>query len=78
VVSFEILGAHRTIIIGRVRRHQKGIGTASDSGEEFDEAVSELRYALDVLGADGIVRESNQRGVYLGDERLEPSGSAPR
>jgi 6-methylsalicylate decarboxylase len=39
---------------------------------EFDEAVSELRYALDVLGADGIVLESNQRGVYLGDERLEP------
>jgi predicted TIM-barrel fold metal-dependent hydrolase len=39
---------------------------------EFDEAVSELRYALDVLGADGIVLESNQGGVYLGDERLEP------
>src|SRR5882672_8333089 len=39
---------------------------------EFDEAVDELRYALDVLGADGIVLESNQRGVYLGDERLEP------
>jgi len=39
---------------------------------EFDEAVGELRYALDVLGADGIVLESNQRGVYLGDERLEP------
>jgi len=39
---------------------------------EFDEAVNELRYALDVLGADGIVLESNQRGVYLGDERLEP------
>jgi len=39
---------------------------------EFDEAVTELRYALDVLGADGIVLESNQRGVYLGDERLEP------
>jgi len=39
---------------------------------EFDEAVVELRYALDVLGADGIVLESNQRGIYLGDERLEP------
>jgi len=39
---------------------------------EFDEAVDELRYALDVLGADGVVLESNQRGVYLGDERLEP------
>src|SRR5882724_2030104 len=39
---------------------------------EFDESVKELRYALDVLDADGIVLESNQRGVYLGDERLEP------
>ena len=39
---------------------------------EFDESVKELRYALDVLHADGIVLESNQRGVYLGDERLEP------
>ncbi|HEX4394092.1 MAG TPA: amidohydrolase family protein [Mycobacterium sp.] len=45
---------------------------ASLPAPEFDAAVEELRYALDVLGADGIVLESNQRGVYLGDARLEP------
>lgn len=35
-------------------------------------AEEELRYALDVLHADGIVLETNHAGVYLGDERLEP------
>lgn len=34
-------------------------------------SVSELRYALDVLHADGIVLETNNAGIYLGDERLE-------
>ncbi len=34
--------------------------------------MEEVRFALDVLGADGIVLETNQQGMYLGDERLEP------
>jgi 6-methylsalicylate decarboxylase len=35
-------------------------------------SVSELTYALDELHADGVVLETNQHGMYLGDERLEP------
>jgi predicted TIM-barrel fold metal-dependent hydrolase len=45
---------------------------ASLPAPEIEESVEELRYALDVLEADGIVLETNQRGMYLGDERLEP------
>jgi predicted TIM-barrel fold metal-dependent hydrolase len=39
---------------------------------EIDAAVAETRYALDTLGADGITLLTNHRGMYLGDERLEP------
>lgn len=39
---------------------------------EVDASVAEMRYALDELGADGICLLTNHRGVYLGDERLEP------
>ncbi|WP_326565248.1 amidohydrolase family protein [Amycolatopsis rhabdoformis] len=39
---------------------------------DVDAAVAELKYALDVLHADGIVLETNNDGIYLGDERLEP------
>ena len=39
---------------------------------EVDAAVTETRYALDNLGADGICLLTNHRGMYLGDERLEP------
>ena len=39
---------------------------------EVDAAVTETRYALDKLGADGICLFTNHRGIYLGDERLEP------
>ncbi|MEU6478027.1 amidohydrolase family protein [Streptomyces sp. NPDC047017] len=35
-------------------------------------ALAEAAHALDVLGADGVTVESNHRGVYLGDPRLEP------
>ncbi|MDG9719029.1 amidohydrolase family protein [Streptomyces sp. DH24] len=35
-------------------------------------ALTELAYALDELGAHGVVLETNTHGVYLGDERLEP------
>jgi predicted TIM-barrel fold metal-dependent hydrolase len=35
-------------------------------------AEAELAYALDTLHADGVVLETHQDGMYLGDERLEP------
>ncbi|MEV4136731.1 amidohydrolase family protein [Dactylosporangium sp. NPDC049742] len=39
---------------------------------DVDGARAEAAYALDTLGADGIVVESNHHGMYLGDGRLEP------
>jgi predicted TIM-barrel fold metal-dependent hydrolase len=39
---------------------------------EIDAAITETRYALDRLGAFGISLLTNHRGMYLGDERLEP------
>jgi predicted TIM-barrel fold metal-dependent hydrolase len=37
-----------------------------------ERAVTEATHALDALGADGIVLETNARGIYLGDPQLEP------
>ena len=37
-----------------------------------EKALEEARYALEVLGADGIKLASNSYGQYLGDEALEP------
>ena len=39
---------------------------------DVDGALEEIRYAFDVLGADGVVFESNFRGTYLGDSSLTP------
>jgi predicted TIM-barrel fold metal-dependent hydrolase len=39
---------------------------------DIEGAVAEAIHALDQLGADGVVLESNHHGVYLGDQRLEP------
>jgi predicted TIM-barrel fold metal-dependent hydrolase len=39
---------------------------------EIDAAVAETRYALGQLGAAGICLLTNHRGIYPGDERLEP------
>ncbi len=39
---------------------------------DVDGAVAEAVYALDKLGADGVILQSNSFGMYLGDERLEP------
>ncbi|MER7715388.1 amidohydrolase family protein [Streptomyces flaveolus] len=39
---------------------------------DVDGALSEMAYAFDELGADGVVLETNTHGVYLGDARLEP------
>jgi predicted TIM-barrel fold metal-dependent hydrolase len=39
---------------------------------EIDASVAETRYALDHLGAAGVCLMTNSRGMYLGDQRLEP------
>ncbi len=39
---------------------------------DVDGSFLELRYALDELKLDGVVLFSNARGVYLGDEKLDP------
>ena len=38
---------------------------------DIDGALDELAYALDVLGADGVVLLANVRGIYLGDPAFD-------
>ena len=39
---------------------------------DVDKAIEEARYALEVLGADGVKLATNSYGQYLGDPELEP------
>lgn len=39
---------------------------------DVEGSLTELAYALDRLGSDGLAVETNSRGVYLGDERYDP------
>ena len=39
---------------------------------DVNAAVAELQHSIDVLGADGVVVESNTAGIYLGNPVLEP------
>ncbi|MGW6463632.1 amidohydrolase family protein [Streptomyces rubiginosohelvolus] len=39
---------------------------------DLDAAVSEARFALDELKADGITLETNYHGTYISDERFDP------
>lgn len=39
---------------------------------EVQASVEEAAYALDVLGLDGVIVETNANGVYLGDPALDP------
>lgn len=56
-----------------VRQHPGRFGLfASLPLPDVPGALDETAYALDTLGADGVVLETNTHGVYLGDERLEP------
>jgi 6-methylsalicylate decarboxylase len=47
-------------------------GFASIPLPDVDGALAETAYALDVLGADGVVLMSNAQGRYLGDPDFEP------
>ncbi len=58
---------------GLVRRHPGRFGFfAATPLPDVDAALAEIAYAFDVLGADGVVFESNFDGVYMGDARLDP------
>lgn len=39
---------------------------------DVEGSLKEIAYAFDVLKADGVVLESNYKGIYLGDKRLDP------
>lgn len=39
---------------------------------DVDGAVAEVAYALDELGSDGVIVETNAAGLYLGHERFQP------
>ncbi|MBQ6577725.1 MAG: amidohydrolase family protein, partial [Bacteroidales bacterium] len=39
---------------------------------DVDKALEEAKYALEVLGADGVKLASNSYGQYLGDPELDP------
>lgn len=39
---------------------------------DVEGAIEEARYALDILGSDGVILESNSQGQYLGNPDFEP------
>jgi predicted TIM-barrel fold metal-dependent hydrolase len=56
-----------------VRQHPGRFGFfATLTLPDVDGALAEAAYALDLLGADGVVLLTNVRGVYLGDASIEP------
>lgn len=56
-----------------VRAHPDRLGLfASLPLPDVEGSLAELAYAFDVLGADGLILQSNSNGLYLGDPRLEP------
>jgi 6-methylsalicylate decarboxylase len=55
------------------REHSAAFGFfASLPLPDVDAALDEARFAIDELGADGVIILSNSGGHYLGDERLGP------
>ncbi|WP_327297846.1 amidohydrolase family protein [Streptomyces sp. NBC_01197] len=57
----------------RVKDHPDRIGSfASIPLPDVEGALEETAYALDTLGADGVVLMSNTQGRYLGDPGFEP------
>ncbi|MCI9843563.1 amidohydrolase family protein [Flavobacterium pectinovorum] len=56
-----------------IRQHPKRFGAlASVPMPDLDDAITEIRYALDVLKLDGVVLFTNSQGIYLGDKRMKP------
>ncbi len=61
----------RTAEIVRAHLHRFGLLAALPM-DQPDQALEEVRHALDELGADGLVVATSYDGAYLGDERFEP------
>jgi predicted TIM-barrel fold metal-dependent hydrolase len=60
-------------LAGLIRDHPERFGGfAVLPLPDVDAAMEELRYALDVLGLDGVGLLSNYRGLYPGNQELEP------
>ncbi|MFJ9173692.1 amidohydrolase family protein [Streptomyces sp. NPDC102360] len=58
---------------GLVRAHPSRFGHfASLPLPDVEGSLTELAYALDELGSDGVAIETNAHGHYLGDPRFEP------
>lgn len=56
-----------------VREHPDRFGLfASLPLPDVEGALAEISYAFDILGADGVILESNVHGIYPGDDRFEP------
>jgi len=56
-----------------IRNHPDRFGLfASVPLPDIDGALDEAAYALDTLGADGVILLTNYNGRYLGDPRFEP------
>ena len=57
----------------QTRTHPERFGSfACLPMSDVDASLAEARYAMDQLGANGIVLMSNVQGVYLGDKRFWP------
>jgi hypothetical protein len=68
-------------VAGRAGHHRRGSRTAPPDRFGFvatltlpdvDGAIAEATYALDVLGASGVVLLANTHGTYLGAPEQEP------
>jgi predicted TIM-barrel fold metal-dependent hydrolase len=56
-----------------IAKHPKRFGAfAGVSMSNIDDAIDEVKYALDVLKLDGVVLFTNSNGIYLGDPSLKP------
>ena len=58
---------------GLVRDHAPRFGSMAVLPlSDVDASLAEIDYALDTLGMDGVGLLSNYRGIYLGDDRIDP------
>ena len=56
-----------------ISKHPKRFGAfASVSMSNINDAIDEMKYALDVLKLDGVVLFTNSNGIYLGDPSVKP------